>query len=168
MIRCIGLSDGGLRCCQVLRKYVVKGRVRKAVTAWVSYSFRQSQSFKTVLVSSISEGIECFFSREHRLIMICVEIAPDQNAFNGWHRRSDYVMDVRQKLINSDLTFSNVLCGLGLFITASDKIALQVHRIDTDVLVTNLKPRERETSRRIDAVHRFPRLCPCCLCLVFG
>jgi hypothetical protein len=41
--------------------------------------------------------------------VICVEIAPDHNAFDGWDFRSDYVMDVRQKLGNSDLTFANVL-----------------------------------------------------------
>ena len=33
-------------------------------------------------------------------------------------------MDVRQKLSNGDLTFSNVLCGLGLSITVSNQIAL--------------------------------------------
>jgi hypothetical protein len=31
-------------------------------------------------------------------------------------------MDVCQELSNSDLTFSNVLCGLGLSITVSDQI----------------------------------------------
>ncbi len=82
MIRFIGLSDRGLRCHQVLRKDKVKGRVRKTVTPRVSYSFRQSKSFKTVLVSSIREGIECSFRREHCLIVICVEVAPDHNAFN--------------------------------------------------------------------------------------
>ena len=61
MIRCIGLSDGGLRCCQVLRKYEVKGDVRKAVTAWVSYALRQGQFFKTTVVSSSCEGIERSF-----------------------------------------------------------------------------------------------------------
>ena len=43
MIRCIGLSDDGLPCCQVLGKYEVKGRVRKAVTAWLSYALRQGE-----------------------------------------------------------------------------------------------------------------------------
>jgi len=63
---------------------------------------------QTVLVSSISERIECSFRGEHCLIMVCVEVAPDHNAFNGWHRHSDYVTDVRQELRNSDFTFSNV------------------------------------------------------------
>ena len=115
---------GGLRRRQALRKYEVKGRVRKAVTPWVSYSFRQRQSFKTILVSSISEGIECSFRREHCLIVIRVEIAPDHNAFNAGYRRSDYVMDVRQELSNGDFTFSNVLCGLRFSITVSNQIAL--------------------------------------------
>jgi hypothetical protein len=94
MIRCIGLSDGGLRCCHVLRKYEVKGRVRKAVAAWVSYALRQGQFFKSTVVSSISEGIECSFHREHCLVVICVEVPSDHNAFNGWHSSSDYVVDV--------------------------------------------------------------------------
>jgi hypothetical protein len=29
--------------------------------------------------------------------MVCVEIAPDHNAFDGWHFRSDDVMDVAQE-----------------------------------------------------------------------
>ena len=40
MIRCISLSDGRLRRRQALRKYEVKGRVRKAMSPRVSYSFR--------------------------------------------------------------------------------------------------------------------------------
>jgi hypothetical protein len=112
MIRCLGLSDGGLRCFQVLRKYEVKGRVRKAVTAWVSDALRQGQFFETVLVSSICEGIERSFGREHRLIVICVEVPSDHNAFNGWHCNSDYVVDVRQELSNGDFPFPNVLCEL--------------------------------------------------------
>jgi hypothetical protein len=89
----------------------------------VSYALRQGQFFKTTVVSSICEGIECSFSREHRLIVICVEVPSDHNAFDGWHCSSDYVVDVRQELSNGDFTFSNVLCGLGLFITVGDQIA---------------------------------------------
>jgi hypothetical protein len=107
MIRCIGLSDDGLRCSQVLRKYEVKGRVRKAVTAWVSYALRQKQFFKTAVVSSICQRIECSFSREHRLIVICVEVPSDHNAFDGWYFSSDYDVDVRQQLSNGDFIGSN-------------------------------------------------------------
>ncbi len=120
MIRCISLSNGGLRCCQVLCKYEVKGRVRKAVTPWVSYALRKTQFFKTAVVSSICEGIERSFRREHRLIMICVEVPSDHNAFNGWHCSSDYAMDVRQELSNSDFTFLHIFCGLDLSITVSN------------------------------------------------
>jgi len=56
--------------------------------------------------------------------MICVEVAPDHNAVNRWHCRSDYVTDVCQELSNSDLTFSNVFGSLGLSITVSDQVAL--------------------------------------------
>ena len=70
------------------RKYEVKGGIRKPVTPRVSYALRQGQFFKTALVSSICEGIECSFSREHRLIVICVEVAPDHNAFNSRQWRS--------------------------------------------------------------------------------
>jgi len=56
--------------------------------------------------------------------VVCVEIAPDHDAFNTWHFRLDYVTDVRQELSNSDLTFSNVLCGLGLSITVINQITL--------------------------------------------
>ena len=76
------------------------------------------------MVSSISEGIECSFRHEYCLIVICVEIAPDHNAFNGWHSRSDYVTDVGHALSNSTVTFSNVLCGLSLSNTMSNHIAL--------------------------------------------
>ena len=61
-----------------------------------------------------------FFQPEHRLIVICVEVPSDYNAFNGWHCCSDYVVDVRQKLSNGDFTFANVLYGLGLPIAAND------------------------------------------------
>ena len=40
MIRCIRPSDRGLQGSQALRKYEVKGGVRKTVIPWVSYSFR--------------------------------------------------------------------------------------------------------------------------------
>ena len=40
MIRCVRVSDGRPRRRQALRKYEVKGGVRKAVSPWVSYSFR--------------------------------------------------------------------------------------------------------------------------------
>jgi len=40
MIRCIGLSNGGLQRHKALRKYEVKGGVRKAVSPRVGYSFR--------------------------------------------------------------------------------------------------------------------------------
>ena len=100
--------------------------------------------------------------------MICVEVPSDHNAFDGWNFNSDYVVDVRQELSNGDFTFSNVLCGLSLSITASDQIALQMDRINTNILVSNLKPRKREASRWINAVHGFPRFRPCSLCLVFG
>jgi hypothetical protein len=56
--------------------------------------------------------------------MICVEVATDDDAFNRRDSRSNYVTDVRQELSDSDLTFSNVLCGLGFFVTASDQVAL--------------------------------------------
>ena len=52
------------------------------MSAWVSYALRQGQLFKPVLVSSTDEGIECLFCREHLLIVIRVEIAPDHNAFD--------------------------------------------------------------------------------------
>jgi hypothetical protein len=38
-------------------------------------------TFETVLVSSVSEGIKCPFRREHCLIVICIEVASDHNAF---------------------------------------------------------------------------------------
>ena len=104
MIRGIGLSDAGMQPRQVLREDKVKGRVWKTVAAWVSYALRQGQSFKTVLVSSICEGIECSFSREHRLIVIGVEVTPDHDRFNRWHFSSDHVVDVRQELSNGDFT----------------------------------------------------------------
>jgi len=92
--------------------------------------------------------------------MIRVEIATDYNAFNAWHCSSDHVMDVRQELSNSDFSFLNILCGLDLSITMSNKTALQMHRINTDLLTSNLKPRKREAPGRIHAVHRLPRFCP--------
>ena len=52
------------------------------MSAWVSYALRQGQFFKPVLVSRTDEGIECLFCREHLLIVIRVEIAPDHNAFD--------------------------------------------------------------------------------------
>ena len=76
------------------------------------------------MVSSISEGIECSFRHEYCLIVICVEIASDHNAFDGRHSRPDYVTDVGHELSNGDLTFSNVLCGLSLSNTMSNHIAL--------------------------------------------
>jgi hypothetical protein len=79
--------------------------------------------------------------------VVCVEIATDHNAFDCWRFCPDYVTDVRQELSNSDLTFSNVLCGLGLRIAVDDSIALKVQRINTNVLGPNLKPREREAPR---------------------
>ena len=62
------------------------------MSAWMSYALRQGQFFKPVLVSSNDEGIECFFTREHRLIVIRVEIASDHNAFDleTAHRGSGY------------------------------------------------------------------------------
>jgi hypothetical protein len=56
--------------------------------------------------------------------MICVEIASDHNAFNGWHCSCNHVMDVRQELSNGDFTFLNVLCGLGLSVAVSDQVTL--------------------------------------------
>jgi hypothetical protein len=41
--------------------------------------------------------------------VVRIEIAPDHNAFNAGHRTSDYVMNVHEKLRNSDFTFLNVL-----------------------------------------------------------
>jgi len=64
------------------------------------------------LVASSSQGIECSFRRKHRLIVICVEIAPDHNAFNRWHCSSDHVMDMRQELSNSHFAFLNAPSGL--------------------------------------------------------
>jgi hypothetical protein len=100
--------------------------------------------------------------------VISVEVAADHNAFDRQHCLLNYVPNVRQQLGNSDFTFCNVLCGLGLLIAVSDQIAFQVHRINADVFVADLEPREGETSRRIDAVHRLPRFRPCGLCLIFG
>ena len=94
------------------------------MSAWVSYALRQGQFSKPVLVSSADERIECLFCREHLLIVIRVEIAPDHNAFDRQHCSFNHVVDVRHKLSNGDLTFLNVLCRLGLFITVSDQIAL--------------------------------------------
>src|SRR4030095_1360745 len=111
------MPAGGLK---TFRKYEVKGCVWKAVTPWVSYALRKGQCFKTLLISSIGKGIERSFRCEHHLIMICVEIAPNYNPFNGRHCSSDHVPDVRQQLSNSDFSFSNVLCGLGLTIPVSD------------------------------------------------
>jgi len=71
-------------------------------------------------VRPFANRIECSFRREHRLIMVCFEIAPNHNAFYGWHRRANHVMDVRQKLSNGDLTFLNILWVLGLSITVSN------------------------------------------------
>jgi hypothetical protein len=45
MIRCVGLGDGALRCRQVLCKYEVKGRVRKAVTPRMSHASGQNIRF---------------------------------------------------------------------------------------------------------------------------
>ena len=82
MIRSIGLNDRRLRSRQPFRKYEVKGRVWKAMSAWVSYALRQGQFFKPALISSTYERIECLFRREHFLIVIRVEITPDHNAFD--------------------------------------------------------------------------------------
>lgn len=78
------------------------------------------------MVSSFSERIECSFRREHHLIVICVEVAPDHNAFYGWHRRADHVVDVRQELCNSDFAFLSVLSCLSLSMAVSNQIALNV------------------------------------------
>ena len=40
MIRCIRRGNCGLRRRQALRKSEVEGGIRKAVTVWVSYSFK--------------------------------------------------------------------------------------------------------------------------------
>jgi hypothetical protein len=48
------------------------------------------------------------------LVVICVEIATDHNAFNAGHCTSDHVMNVREELSNCDLTFLNVLRSLRL------------------------------------------------------
>ena len=82
MIRYTGLGDNRLRPLQVPRKLKVKGRVRKAMSAWVSYALRQGQLFKAVLISSTDEGIDCLFCREHLLIVIRIKIASDHNAFD--------------------------------------------------------------------------------------
>ena len=91
---------------------------------WVRDALRQGQVFKPVLVSSADQGIECLFLREHVLTVIGVEITPDHNAFDRELCSFNHVGDVRYELSNGDLAFLNVLCCLGRYITASDKIAL--------------------------------------------
>jgi len=56
--------------------------------------------------------------------MICVEIAPNHNAFSSRHCSANYVMNVCQQLSNSDFTFLNIFCGLCFSITVSNQIAL--------------------------------------------
>ena len=56
--------------------------------------------------------------------MVRIEIASDHNAFNAGHCTSDHLTDVREELRNSDLTFVNILCSLGLSIPVSNQIAL--------------------------------------------
>ena len=69
-------------------------------------------------------GNRAFFPREHLLVVVRIEIAPNHNAFNAGHCTSDHVMDMREELRNSDFTFLNVLGGLRFPITVSNQIAL--------------------------------------------
>ena len=51
-----------------------------------------------IVATSARRETKCFFRsamlfasrfrREHVLVVVCVEIAPDHNAFYGWHRRA--------------------------------------------------------------------------------
>jgi hypothetical protein len=100
--------------------------------------------------------------------MVRIEITSDHNAFNAGYRRSCHVPDVGQELSNCDLKFSNVLCSLRFPITVSNQIALSVNRLNANVVVPNLKPREREAPGWVNAVHRFPGFCPRGLRLIFG
>jgi hypothetical protein len=86
MIRCGGPSDAGLRRSQTLRKDVVKGSVRKAVIPLGELLVPTKLTFKTVLVASSSQGIECSFCLEHSLIMIRIEIVPDHICHRGVER----------------------------------------------------------------------------------
>jgi hypothetical protein len=61
-----------------------------------------------------------FIRRCPRARLLSIEITPDHNAFNAGHCASDHVMNVREELRNSDFTFLNVLCSLGLSIAVSN------------------------------------------------
>jgi hypothetical protein len=56
--------------------------------------------------------------------VICVEVAPDHNAFNAGDCASDHVTDMREELSNGDFTFLNILGSLRFPITVSNQIAL--------------------------------------------
>src|SRR4030095_8581305 len=82
-----------------------------------------------------------------------------------WEFRSDHVTDMRHQLINSYFTFSNVLSGLSLFVPTRNQIALQMHRVHPDICISNLEPRKRKASRRVNSFHKFPLFPPSPLCL---